>query len=466
MQLGRIIEYTSFKKIWLAVLITALLALAIFFFTKPVSKLEIIANNLLGEKWYQIRMGENQIGYMHNAVAKTQDGDWQFESTSYFNVLSNNPVTTSKTLIFSHTPPHVVSFANFRTIQGSIDNEIEALLQKNVYEVSVRRGTELTKEEYDWQFNLRDYLTIEMWLESKSPSNGDTIVSRSLDLEKLRVTKRKFNLVNKNKEGYLIQSASPISPTKIFLNSDLQTEKLEMAGIFAIEASDIKVAKSLAKITSRSDLHIPVRTRLLNTSQITQIDLRTKLNQLNDKKIRTYIPDTLSSHPVAREETGNPDAFLGETLRYPVNHPKIRALNGLPSNISTKEDLDKLVAYTNSLLSYRTNYAVGSVVTALERGYGECTDFADLFTTLARSLGLAARPVYGIAYRDGGRPKFMFHAWNEVYINDQWISVDATWNQNPADSTHISLDDNEYSAILLASTTKSVEFEVTSVSYD
>ena len=106
------------------------------------------------------------------------------------------------------------------------------------------------------------------------------------------------------------------------------------------------------------------------------------------------------------------------------------------------------------------------MVTALERGYGECTDFADLFTTLARSLGLAARPVYGIAYRDGGRPKFMFHAWNEVHIENQWTSVDATWNQSPADSTHISLNDNEYAAILLASTTKSIEFEVTSVSYD
>ncbi|GIS51885.1 MAG: hypothetical protein Ct9H90mP27_3760 [Gammaproteobacteria bacterium] len=133
-------------------------------------------------------MGENQIGYMHNAVAKTQDGDWQFESTSYFNVLSNNPVTTSKTLIFSHPPLTSYLSQTSGQFRGSIDNEIEALLQKNVYEVSVRRGTELTKEEYDWQFNLRDYLTIEMWLESKSPSNGDTIVSRSLDLEKLRVT--------------------------------------------------------------------------------------------------------------------------------------------------------------------------------------------------------------------------------------------------------------------------------------
>ena len=188
MQLGHIILNTTFKKIWLAALIIALVVLAIFFFANPASKWEIIANNLLGEKWYQIRMGENQIGYMHNVAVKTQGGEWQFESTSHFNVLSNNPVTTSKTLIFSHTPPHVISYANFRTIQGSIDNEIKALLHKNDYEVYVRRGTEITREEYDWQFNLRDYLTIEMWLESHSPSNGDTIISRSLDLEKLRIT--------------------------------------------------------------------------------------------------------------------------------------------------------------------------------------------------------------------------------------------------------------------------------------
>ncbi len=466
MQLGHIILNTTFKKIWLAALITALVVLAIFFFANPASKWEIIANNLLGEKWYQIRMGGNQIGYMHNTVARTQDGDWQFESTSYFNVLSNNPVTTSKTLIFSQSFPHIISYANFRTIQGSTDNEIKALRAENTYNVSIRRGQEITQEEYDWQFDLRDYLTVEMWLHSQSRNNGETVVSRSLDLEKLRVTNRKFQLVSKSEEGYVIQSASPISPTKIFLNSDLQTEKLEMAGIFQIEASDIKAAKSLANITNKSDLHIPVKPRLLNPSQITQINLQTKINELDDKKIKTFIPDTLSSYQVDQEKTVNKDSFLGETLRYPINHPKIRKLSGLPSKISTKKDLDKLVAYTNSLLSYRTNYAVGSVVTALERGYGECTDFADLFTTLARSLGLAARPVYGIAYRDGGRPKFMFHAWNEVHVENQWISVDATWNQSPADSTHISLNDNEYAAILLASTTKSVEFEVTSVSYD
>ena len=466
MQLGRIILNTTFKKIWPAALIIILVALATFFFANPASKLEIIANNLLGEKWYQIRMGENQIGYMHNAVAKTQDGDWQFESISYFNVLSKNPVSTSKTLIFSQAFPHTLSYASFRTIQGSIDNEIKALREENTYKVSVRRDQETTQEEYDWQFDLRDYLTVEMWLHSQSTNNGETVISRSLDIDKLRVTNRKFQLVSKNEGGYIIQSASPISPTKIFLNSDLQTEKLEMAGIFEIETSDIKAAKSLANITNKSDLHIPVKPRLLNPSQITKIDLRTKLNKLDDKKIKTFIPDTLSSYEVDQGKTVNKDSFLGETLRYPINHPKIRTLSGLPNKISTKKDVDKLVAYTNSLLSYRTNYAVGSVVTALERGYGECTDFADLFTTLARSLGLATRPVYGIAYRDGGLPKFMFHAWNEVYIENQWISVDTTWNQSPADSTHISLNDNEYAAILLASTTKSIEFEITSVSYD
>ena len=32
---------------------------------------------------------------------------------------------------------------------------------------------------------------------------------------------------------------------------------------------------------------------------------------------------------------------------------------------------------------------------------------------------------------------FYYHAWNEVCINGEWISLDTTMNQLPADVTHI-----------------------------
>ena len=88
-----------------------------------------------------------------------------------------------------------------------------------------------------------------------------------------------------------------------------------------------------------------------------------------------------------------------------------------------------LVAFTHGQLNYVEHQYAGTVLTALELRRGECTDFADLYTTLARSLGLPARTVYGLAYDGEGSPGFRFHAWNEVYANDRWHSIDATWNQ-------------------------------------
>jgi len=54
---------------------------------------------------------------------------------------------------------------------------------------------------------------------------------------------------------------------------------------------------------------------------------------------------------------------------------------------------------------------------------------------LLRSVGIPARIVVGLVYRDG---KFYYHAWNEAHIKT-WISLDAILNQMPADATHIKL---------------------------
>ena len=52
-----------------------------------------------------------------------------------------------------------------------------------------------------------------------------------------------------------------------------------------------------------------------------------------------------------------------------------------------------------------------------------------------RSVGIPARIVAGLVYKDG---KFYYHAWNEAHIN-RWISMDAILKQMPVDATHIKL---------------------------
>lgn len=66
---------------------------------------------------------------------------------------------------------------------------------------------------------------------------------------------------------------------------------------------------------------------------------------------------------------------------------------------------------------------------------GDCNEHATILTALLRAVGIPARIVVGLVYKDG---TFYYHAWNEAYI-DRWISMDATLRQMPVDATHIKL---------------------------
>lgn len=78
-----------------------------------------------------------------------------------------------------------------------------------------------------------------------------------------------------------------------------------------------------------------------------------------------------------------------------------------------------------------------SAVDTLKSGEGECQAHANLFAALARAAGIPTKVISGIVYSEdfGG---FMYHAWNEVYLG-QWISVDPTMGEFPADATHLKL---------------------------
>ena len=60
---------------------------------------------------------------------------------------------------------------------------------------------------------------------------------------------------------------------------------------------------------------------------------------------------------------------------------------------------------------------------------------------MARALSLPARIAVGLVHVRGA---FYYHAWPEVYLDESadrglWLPVDPTFNQFPADSTHVRL---------------------------
>ena len=76
-----------------------------------------------------------------------------------------------------------------------------------------------------------------------------------------------------------------------------------------------------------------------------------------------------------------------------------------------------------------------SATEVLEQRVGDCNEHAVLYTALSRAAGLPTRISTGLAYTGG---QFYYHAWPEVWLG-QWVAVDPTFGQFPADPLHVRL---------------------------
>ncbi len=95
----------------------------------------------------------------------------------------------------------------------------------------------------------------------------------------------------------------------------------------------------------------------------------------------------------------------------------------------------KMTQWVYSNLSKQPVVSIPSALEVLHSKTGDCNEHATLLTALLRAAGVPARISVGLVYL---RERFFYHAWVEAYTG-QWITMDPTLNQMPADATHITL---------------------------
>ena len=93
----------------------------------------------------------------------------------------------------------------------------------------------------------------------------------------------------------------------------------------------------------------------------------------------------------------------------------------------------ELTRSVNGMLEKRITFSIPNAVQVLETRQGDCNEHTVLYIALARALGLPARTAVGLVYLNGS---FFYHAWPEVWL-DEWVAVDPTFGQYPADASHI-----------------------------
>jgi hypothetical protein len=202
-------------------------------------------------------------------------------------------------------------------------------------------------------------------------------------------------------------------------------ERVDMVETAAIEVGTPFYSKNLRFLALR----------LLNVDlEGFQLDGGRQSLQGNVVRIETSTIGRKNSYMLPFAEEGF-EAFLAPSLLIQSDNPEFKQLvkvigGGEQRALKLARSLHRWV-YKN--IEKRPIPGMPSALDVLAARQGDCNEHAVLMAALCRAAGIPTRVAAGLVYLKG---RFYYHAWNELYLNE-WIPVDATLDQFPADVTHI-----------------------------
>ncbi len=179
--------------------------------------------------------------------------------------------------------------------------------------------------------------------------------------------------------------------------------------------------------------------------ELRRADARQRFEALPDGTVRVR----LSSHRPAKAPAKLPvdrALFARELAATPTVDHDSPAIVALARTLVPKPEGQEplhvaavLAGWVNGSLAKVYGASSDRATRVLAEKRGDCTEHALLFVALARASGLPARTVHGLVSADmDGTDALFWHEWAEVWAGE-WIAVDPTFGQLPADATHLTL---------------------------
>jgi hypothetical protein len=81
---------------------------------------------------------------------------------------------------------------------------------------------------------------------------------------------------------------------------------------------------------------------------------------------------------------------------------------------------------------------------------GDCTEYSMLAAAMCRAVGVPSRTAIGLVYVNNllGKPGLAFHMWTEVFVNGQWLGIDATLGEGSIGPGHIKITDHSWDGVV------------------
>lgn len=102
-------------------------------------------------------------------------------------------------------------------------------------------------------------------------------------------------------------------------------------------------------------------------------------------------------------------------------------------------ELEKFVKQAVTMKNF--SQAFDTAAEVARQREGDCTEHAVLLAGLARARGIPARVAIGLVYQ-ASTQSFAYHMWNELWLTDRWVPMDATLGRGGIGAAHLKLADS------------------------
>lgn len=189
-----------------------------------------------------------------------------------------------------------------------------------------------------------------------------------------------------------------------------------------------------------------VRVEGLRTESVFPADPAQKLLPSDDGAailtVRRITPDTPSALPIPPHQPTPDDTAPNALIQS--DHPRVLAMSEAIAGSSadpwqTATTFEHYLYRTLGKVDFSQVFSAAGEVA--ERKRGDCSEHAVLLAALCRARGIPARVAVGLLYSPQDK-SFLYHMWNEVWIKDRWVPLDATLGKGGVGSCHLKFRDS------------------------
>lgn len=431
-----------------------------------------LAKPPISERWFGIYMDNERTGFYRQTIAETTDGyRMEGEGSVRMKVMGFSKEATTREIYLVGKNLSLRSVEVEQNINGA-----QSHISGKVSDGSLRLKVETNGKKTDKQLKFRGELLPgpALNLYPLMRDGGATKLYRILtfDPEELKIKEVKISVLGEDKTSYgeaalkLRNNLYPFVNNDIWLDAQgntliesvregLVTTRAEDPGQLAAFVGNMTIArKDLIYDFSLVRSEPPVREQAKLTGLTVEINgwndslpMAQDGNQVMEKsgegRITVKTGASIRNQPdsgqnEASPKTGSQDKYLKPAEKIEADAPEImvKAKEIIAARNTDEEKARALAAWTADWLKDTVDDG-GGALASLKARYGNCQTHSRLYTALARAAGIPTRFVSGLVSLEG--KGFLYHSWAESFLNGKWVTVDPTYNQLPADPTHIKL---------------------------